>query len=555
MRIPSDIQVNQHTAARNSALEVLGLKSGQSFTAEVLGQNASGATQLRVGGQQVLLNLPVKPQLGQILQFHLGGTTAKPELTLLSETGRPQPVPTGLASQGRAPVSSLAPQTTSNAAIISTPSATATPQSPITIPITPNTAATLQLQPGQIVTAQVAPPTQAGQPQISIGNQQIQIPAPIPGTLPPGTPLQVRADFSAGTPRLVVVPQSTTPPTPSGSLSSTPSAAPSSSPAYPPSSTSGLPPASASVTAATVQQAITQTIATSVTNQNSLAALLSTITGLKTNATQLPTGVNLAIDRVLGTQINLDTQPPTAELLRDAVGRAGVFLEASLARGQSLPQVQADTKALLLLLKNALGNWLGGDDALQHAPGKKPPPPAQGNNPRAQLPDPPPLPSSANPREAGRHLNAQTDAALSRLKLFQMASLPEGAIRSNPAAAQEWNFELPFTLGNQTSMAQFQISRDAEGEAEEIARGWQLAFAMNFKVIGEVGAKVSLRAKKTGVMLWAENEETTEVLAQTLPELSASLEALGLEVGSIHVRQGAPEAKPTPAGGFVDSLT
>lgn len=546
MRIPSDIPVNPH-AARSSALDVLGLKTGQNFTAEVLGQNASGATQLRVGGQQIFLNLPIRPQIGQILLFQLGGTAAKPELALVQDGGRPLSVPTSTAPQSASPTPTVSP---SNATIVSTSPAATTTQAPVNIPITANNATSLQLQPGQVVTAQVAPPAPGGQAQISIGNQQIQIPAPLPSNPPPGTPVQLRADFSGTTPRLVAVTQntvtSTTAATSGGTARVTATATQSTSPTIAP---------NAPVTPASVQQAISQTIATSVTTQNSLAALLTSITGLSTNATQLPTGVNAVIDQILGTRINLDTDPPTAELLRDAVGRAGVFLEANLARGQSLPQVQADVKALLMLLKNALGNWLGDVDPQQHLQGKKPPPPSQGNTPRAQVPDPPPLPNPANAREAGRQLHAQTDAALSRLKLFQLASLPEGAARGNPAAAQEWNFELPFTLGNQTSMAQFQISRDAEGDAEDGIRGWQMVFAMNFNVIGEVGAKVSLRSRRTGVMLWAENDETAEVLSETLPELTTSLEALGLEVGAMHVRRGAPEQKPAPVGGFVDSVT
>lgn len=552
MRIPSDIPVNLH-AARHSALEVLGLKTGQSFTAEVVSQNPGGATQLRVGGQQIFLNLPIEPQLGQILQFQLGGTVAKPELALLTQSGSQLSVSTSLAPQSTTQQQVPAPAaTTTSATIVSTSSTPA----PVSIPVTTNTVAALQLQPGQVVTAQIAPPTAAGQPQISIGNQNIQIPAPLPGAAAPGTPIQVRADLSGTTPRLVVVSQNT-PAAPAGNTAPAGTIAQAATIAQPGNiaSSPATLTANTPITAASVQQAVAQTIATSVATQNSLATLLSTLTGLQTNATQLPTGVNAAIDQVLGTRIDLNTQSPTAELLRDAVGRAGVFLEANLARGQALPQVQSDVKALLLLLKNALGNWLGGDDPLQHAAGKKPPPPAQGRNPRAHLPDPPPLPNPANAREAGRQLNAQTDAALSRLKLFQLASLPEGVARSSAAAAQEWNFELPFTLGNQTSMAQFQISRDAEGGAEDPARGWQLVFAMNFHIIGEVGAKVSLRGKRTGVMLWAENEETAEVLAETLPELTVSLEAIGLEVGSAHVRRGAPETKPAPVGGFVDSLT
>jgi hypothetical protein len=99
------------------------------------------------------------------------------------------------------------------------------------------------------------------------------------------------------------------------------------------------------------------------------------------------------------------------------------------------------------------------------------------------------------------------------------------------------------------------VFRDGRAESEAAERGWQLRFSVNFSQLGEVGAHVALRGRRTSVTLWADREETAEALDEMLPELAPALAARGLDPGTIRVRRGIPREPAGMTGGFVDSLS
>ncbi len=584
IRIPSDIQVPV-TTPRSGVLEALGLRVGQVFTGEVVGQTLNGTTQLQIGGQQITLTLPGQPQLGQLLQFQIKSAGAKPELVLLTNNpATPAPTAqTATAQANTASVSTATPLPNTQAAPLppasgtmpaqaqsspaaappapATAPAAASPASaapapagnaalaPTSLPLPAGVRAELNLQPGQVVTAQVAQPSASGQAQIAIGTQQVA--ATLPGNPAPGTTVQFQVQMLGAEPRLVPLtpghavtsryPASTSPgtqvPTPPPVTTPAPSAIP--------------------ITPASVAQAISQTAASAAVKQDSVGTLLASLTGLQKQGTSLPNPVAATAARLLASQVDLAKGPPPANALRAAIAGSGVFLESMMAGGQANPVQQGDIKGLLLLMRNVLGNWLGAEEALPPPPDRRPPPPLRGSTPKAHAQNPASLPQGAEGREAGKHLLSQTDSALARIRLFQLSSLPDAAGRPTlPGAAQDLHFELPFVLGQQAGMAQFQISRDAEQDGNPAERGWQMIFSINFAPVGPVGAKVTFRSRKTGVMLWAENEATAEVLEEMLPELVEGLEAQGLEPGAIRVRRAPPEASPPPpSGGFVDSVS
>src|SRR5690606_25704376 len=141
--------------------------------------------------------------------------------------------------------------------------------------------------------------------------------------------------------------------------------------------------------------------------------------------------------------------------------------------------------------------------------------------PRAIRAEPPTLPEAATPREAGRALLHQTDAALSRLKLTQLASAPSDAARAAALPAADFTVELPMLLGHELSIAQLQVQRDGGGGRNRKAeRGWRVRFAVGFAAIGEVGAQVALTGRTVSVTLWADEPATADALEEMLPELA-----------------------------------
>jgi hypothetical protein len=281
--------------------------------------------------------------------------------------------------------------------------------------------------------------------------------------------------------------------------------------------------------------------------QNSLAPLLTTLAAVVARPGLLPEPVMRAATQILAHRVPIPETGPSARTLESAIAKSGVFLEAALAKGT----VPADLKTGLLALRSALATWLGGEPA-PVTPAPQVAPPIKGIPPRAES-APPAAPLPDSPREAARALHSHTDAALSRVKLMQLASLPDAdPVR---AATPEVRLEVPFVIGSELVLAQFQIMRDGGRRQAERKRGWTMRFAMNFSGTGEVGAEVGLLGKAVNVALWAAEADTAERLTAALPELSQALGALGLDPGAIRIRNAAPDPVTPPKGHFVDSLS
>jgi hypothetical protein len=154
-------------------------------------------------------------------------------------------------------------------------------------------------------------------------------------------------------------------------------------------------------------------------------------------------------------------------------------------------------------------------------------------------------------------LLGDTDAAIARQTLLQVASLPDRAdaagARVDQAAAR-WNFEIPFATPQGTAMAQFEISRDSGGsEVAAANRVWRARFSLDVEPAGPVHALVSLTGDKTSVRMWAERPATAAQLRAGAAQLSQALSRAELHPGDIIVRDGAPpQPAPARAGHFLD---
>jgi hypothetical protein len=166
-------------------------------------------------------------------------------------------------------------------------------------------------------------------------------------------------------------------------------------------------------------------------------------------------------------------------------------------------------------------------------------------------------------RDVGQHLLVQTDAAIARQTLLQVASLPDhGDAALAPSipgfadtTAPRWSFEIPFATPQGTALAQFEIERDGSGgtDVEQRARIWRARFSLNIEPAGPVHALVSLAGDKTAVRMWAERPETASRLRAEAGRLVQALHAAELQPGEIVISGGAPSSAPAAkAGHFLD---
>ncbi len=185
------------------------------------------------------------------------------------------------------------------------------------------------------------------------------------------------------------------------------------------------------------------------------------------------------------------------------------------------------------------------------------PPPFRGALPSAQPVALPSLLTDAPPAATARQLLGDTEAAIARQTLLQVASLPDRVDTLAPridSAAPRWHFEIPFATPQGTAMAEFEISRDGGGnEVEAAKRIWQARFSLDVEPAGPVHALVSLVGETTSVRMWAERPETAAQLRAGAAQLSQALTKAELQPGDIVIGDGKPpQLAPAPAGHFLD---
>jgi Flagellar hook-length control protein FliK len=189
-----------------------------------------------------------------------------------------------------------------------------------------------------------------------------------------------------------------------------------------------------------------------------------------------------------------------------------------------------------------------------------PPPPFRGALPSAQAVASASLTPETPLAPAAHHLLADTDAAIARHTLLQVASLPDRIdalpqpAQTNDATGPRWNFEVPFATPQGTAMAQFEISRDGGGtEMDPAKKVWRARFSLDVEPTGPVHALIALVGEKTSVRMWAERPATAEKLRAGSAELSRALAQAELKPGDIVVRDGTPpQPQATSSGHFLD---
>jgi hypothetical protein len=251
-----------------------------------------------------------------------------------------------------------------------------------------------------------------------------------------------------------------------------------------------------------------------------------------------------------------------ATVLADLAGEAPQAALPRMSTGLAATLLQEVTQNLPRLTGNVPGTTKAVPDghAFEAATRTTAPPPFRGALPSPQAIASPSLAPDTPLAATVHRLLDDTDAAITRQTLLQVASLPDrvdaSGHRSDPTAPQ-WNFEIPFATPQGTAMAQFEISRDGGNETPDPAkRAWRARFTLNVEPAGPVHALITLNGDKTFVRMWAERAATAQQLRAGIGELNQALTRAELKPGDIVVRDGTPP-QPTPAraGHFLDRAT
>lgn len=253
------------------------------------------------------------------------------------------------------------------------------------------------------------------------------------------------------------------------------------------------------------------------------------------------------------------TQAPI--VLTDPAAGASQAAMPRITAGLAASLLQEMTQNLPRLTGNVPGsNKAVPDGHIFEAAGHATPPPFRGALPAPQSIAAPSLAPDTPLAATVHRLLDDTDAAIARQTLLQVASLPDrtdaGGHRID-SAAPHWNFEIPFATPQGTAMAQFEISRDSGNEpADPAKRAWRARFSLNVEPAGPVHALITLNGDKTFVRMWAERPATAQQLRAGVGELNQALTRAELKPGDIEIRDGTPpQPAPARAGHFLDRAT
>lgn len=342
----------------------------------------------------------------------------------------------------------------------------------------------------------------------------------------------------------------------------------------------------ASQTAASPRAVAGPLLGAALGRQDSLAPLFANLGSLAQGsvALTLPKPLMALVDQILAQRLPaVEARPVTAEALKAAVARSGVFLEARQAAGEA-PTPQTDLKAALQSLRDLLKPAVEGapaarlplpgettteatpqhgrpairstpeQDAAAAAPSKARPAPPRDGLLTPQPATEPSLNSAARPATIAQALFGQAEAALDRIALAQYASLPQEAARLDQQPPARWLTEIPLALPNGTAVLPLEIERDPpqSSSATPDAPLWRVRFAIDVEPLGALQGVVTLQGRAIGVSFWAEREDTSRLLRQATPDLETSLLRSRFDSAEFEVFTGHPQQAKAAAGQFLD---
>ena len=254
------------------------------------------------------------------------------------------------------------------------------------------------------------------------------------------------------------------------------------------------------------------------------------------------------------------------EILKQALKDSGLFLEARLAAmatGRPDPALAQDFKAGLLKLAQLLATHLPQADtrmaqATPPRPATEPvsgkamemaPPPMRQAPPATLPPIPASLATIGDPKQALHELSRQVDAALARVQISQLNSVPSG-----DGNGQYWLLELPLRAGDQVDSFQLRIqTEDEQHPATDLAAGWSVMLSFNLEGLGPMYARLAMAGDRLSANLWAEQEHTVSLLEHYHGLLQQQFASVGLGATDVAVRAGRPAgfSKPAKTSGLV----
>jgi hypothetical protein len=456
----------------------------------------------------------------------------------------------------------------------------------------------LALQPGQAVVAIVLASIDAATIRLGLpAGVTVDIKSNVP--LPTGTRVELAVQGTVLDPKYVITPRADNPEPPARQIapgttggestisnqarSSTPNPTTTSTASQTPPAT--LPPEEEAALKIFVQAA-TVIVRDAAARQGGLTPLFADIESVlaQPNAA-VPAPVLNAMQQVLKLRLDVTTGTVDATDLKSALAQSGLANNLAIANKLTPNPVAAEFQTALRSLQQALKTWAQtASTPLSPKADGKMPAQTDSQSSSASLPPPQTPPRAANllppfrnaptvpqapavptitgkepPQAMAVHLLEETDAAIARQTLLQIASLPDQdtSTAKNSDARTRMTFDIPLVTPQGTAVAQIRIERDGKDQTNEIDSKpvWRASFSIDVEPIGPVHVRIVLAGARAMVTLNAERPDSASRLSAGLPLLEAGLRKAELEPGELSCHARVPMHAPATSGMFTDRAT
>lgn len=483
---------------------------GQILKAVALPTTASGQTQLQIGQQLVQTQSPIPLQTGQTLALQVQSLTPQPLLQILAGI-RSDPVADA--------VRTILPKQGSVTALLNNLSQLVGARQPTLPPL-------LQ-ELGQTVLRQVPEPqTVSNAPGLrqALDQSGLFLEAQLRAAAGGGGRVDFSGDFKANLLRLVQLVRNW-PGLPSPSSGARPT-----SPAVPTAPTGGVVPTGSTVVPA-------GTVPTAGATTTPLPATpggpLPTATTAGAAGTPLPAAPPQQTVAAPPTSAGQTASPNTAT--------TPTTTARGLQASTPLPPTAAAPTGVTGITGAPAGPLGAAPALIANVVLTPPAPPMRGQAPLPQAAVQATLQALDPATTLRAELQAQAEAAVARMQLTQLASLPQ-----DKDSGLEWLFDLPIRRGENTDAWSLQVRRDGGQGKDEANRApsWTVQLAFDLPGLGPMQARVMLRGEQISTWFWATQAQTVPFLDQHLHELRKELESAGLEVAELSCQQGCIPKAP-----------
>lgn len=264
-----------------------------------------------------------------------------------------------------------------------------------------------------------------------------------------------------------------------------------------------------------------------------------------------------ALQAGAGARVDIMTPEGVKKLLQNS----GLFFESKLATTNNAKQAEGDFKGNLLQLLGLLGKQnkqtnpstqsvqsgqtsqsVNADKTVINQTQQLPLSPKQtlltkANNTASSHPS---LLALFSGEEEISKLRQQVESAIARVQLNQLNSLPV-----NEQEPQAWLFELPIKDKETTDVFSLKIAEEENQEDLDEQKRWAISLSFDLAGLGNMHARISLTGEKVSASLWAEEDQTFDLLTANLDHLRERLEDAAFFEPRVKSYQGKPDTQQT----------